>query len=104
MTTPMWPASGKDAEHHGRLDIRYEKGETPAQYGIARRDANGRLEFLCEHSWSMSWETNIAGVSVNPRRLEDLNDDCFIINFRKDSSPVTLGPKSSKYNYVIRYK
>lgn len=106
MTKPMWPASGQDAIHHQRLDLRYEPGETQARYGVARRMPDGSLEFYCEHSFTMSWEKDIAFVKMNPYPIHKLRPkgDYFIINFAKKTSPVILGKKVSKYNRTVSMK
>jgi len=105
MTKPMWPASGEKARHHGRLDVIYEKGEIPGQYGLARRCKDGTLEFLCEHSFSISWEKDMSMVKKNPYPVSTPNpNDEFCVNFRKKSSPVKIGKRISKYNFEIKEK
>ena len=72
---------------HGRLRGReYEKGETPARYGVARQLEDGTYEFLSDYGrWG-----NRACVWTDPPEhyIKDrYAEGAFIVNFRKKNAP-----------------
>ena len=101
MPTIRYP---EDETIHGRLELRYLRGETPARYGVARRTPCGKLEFVNEFSYEMRWMPNQALVRANPIDLSGYGDNCFSVNFAKETSPVTLGENVSKYNWKVQEK
>jgi len=78
-------------KRHGRLYRYYDKGETPARYGIARQLEDGTYEFMCD--WG-KWHKNYGYCWGDPP-YHYLNDDqkklkypgSFIVNYNKPKSP-----------------
>lgn len=79
---------------HGRERRFYEKGETPARYGIARQCEDGSYEFISDYG---SFHKNVGCVWSDPPHhyLDfDKHPDAFIVNYNKPSSP-----KPAKFTY-----
>lgn len=77
--------SGKRVHERWRTRV-YEKGETPARYGIARQREDGLYEFLSDYG---NWGDR-ACVWVDPPEhyIEDrYAEGAFIVNFRKKNAP-----------------
>lgn len=83
-----WTAKTK----HGRKGrSNYEKGETPARYGVAKQLEDGSYMFMNDYG---TWHSDHANFWVDPP-YHYLNDShgklrdpsAFIVNFNKPNSP-----------------